>query len=392
MPDTDPPDAKPPKSLPIGPDHYRTGPGARHALGATAARFGGRAYLVHGEVGFARIADDLRASLRASGVETVERKHVGPATAHAASVHAAAAREAGADVVVTVGGGRVMDVGKSAAGAAALPCITVPTSPATCAGATVAVVEYDAAGVYLASPLLAELWLVTIVDTEVLAAAPDRLLAAGIADALAKIVEVRYVTGRAGGSSATVLAALALCERLAGLIDESAASAMAAGPSADGTNDRGVLAEAVVLWPALIGGLAGEDAKIAAAHAVHNALTHLPGSKVAIHGELVAYGVLVQQVLEGVPAETLRATAEMLASLGCPGGLDALGCGDAREVAAAAVSERTVSAAEMRVAFPDVSAEELRRALSVADEVALAAAAVRADGPVATTGPVRRRE
>jgi len=147
-----------------------------------------------------------------------------------------------------------------------------------------------------------------------------------------------------------------------------------------------------VLWPALIGGLAGEDAKIAAAHAVHNALTHLPGSKVAIHGELVAYGILVQQVLEGVPAETLRETAEMLASLGCPGGLDALGCGDAREVAAAAVSERTVSAAEMRVAFPDVSAEELRRALSVADEAALAAAAVRADGPVATTGPVRRRE
>src|SRR6056297_3137178 len=199
MPDTDPPDAKPPKSLPIGPDHYRTGPGARHALGATAARFGGRAYLVHGEVGFPRIADDLRASLRASGVETVERKHVGPATAHAASVHAGAAREAGADVVVSVGGGRVMDVGKSAAGAAGLPCITVPTSPATCAGATVAVVEYDAAGVYLASPLRAELWLVTIVDTEVLAAAPDRLLAAGIADALAKIVEVRYVTGRSGG-------------------------------------------------------------------------------------------------------------------------------------------------------------------------------------------------
>lgn len=379
------PDVKPPKSLPIGPDHYRTGPGARHALGAAAARFGGRAYLVHGEVGFARIAGDLRASVRAAGVETVEGRHVGPPTVAAASAHAAAAHEAGAAVVVTVGGGRVMDVGKSAAGAAGLPCITVPTSPATCAAATVAVVEYDAAGAYLDAPLLAGLWLETIVDTDVLAAAPDRLLAAGIADALAKVHEVRFVTGRAGGSSATVLAALALCDRLAGLIDACAATAMATGPSADGTDDRGVVAEAVVLWPALIGGLAGEDAKIAAAHAVHNALTHLPGSKVSIHGELVAYGILVQLVLEGVPAETVRATAEMLASLGCSGGLDALGCGDARGVAAAAVAERTVAAAEMRVAFPEVSAEDVQRALAVADEAALAAAAAPADGTEATT-------
>lgn len=243
------------------------------------------------------------------------------------------------------------------------------------AAATVAVVEYDAAGVHLDSPLLADLWLTTLVDTEVLAAAPDRLLAAGVADALAKVHEVRYLTGRVGASNATVLAALALCDRLAALIDERATAAMAAGPTADGTGDRDVLAEAVVLWPALIGGLAGEDAKIAAAHAVHDALTHLSGSKASIHGELVAFGVLVQKVLEGVPAETLRATAEMLASLGCPAGLEALGCGDAREVAAAAVAERTVAALEMRAAFPEVSAEEVRRALAVADEVAVAAAA-----------------
>lgn len=380
---------RPPKSLPIGPDHYRTGPGARHALGATAAGFGGRAYLVHGEVGFPRIAGDLRASLREAGVETVEGRHVGSPTSEAASAHAAAASEAGAGVVVTVGGGRVTDVGKSAAGVAGMPCIAVPTSPATCAAATVAVVEYDAAGAHLDSYLLEGTWLTTLVDTEVLAAAPDRLLAAGVADALAKVHEVRFVTGRAGAPNATVLAALALCDRLAELIDASAAPALAAGPSANETGERGVLAEAVVLWPALIGGLAGEDAKIAAAHAVHDALTHLPGSKASIHGELVAYGILVQKVLEGVPAETLRATAETLASLGCPAGLEALGCGDAREVMADAVAERTVAAPEFRVAFPDVSSEEVRRALAVADRAAMAAAAVLAGGPATATGPTR---
>src|SRR6056297_1209535 len=67
-----------PTSLPISPDHDGTGMGAQQVLGATAGRFGGRVYLAHGEVGSARIAGDLRAPLRAAGLETVEGRQVGP--------------------------------------------------------------------------------------------------------------------------------------------------------------------------------------------------------------------------------------------------------------------------------------------------------------------------
>ena len=60
----------------------------------------------------------------------------------------------------------------------------------------------------------------------------------------------------------------------------------------------------------VIGGLGGAQCRTVAAHAVHNGLTHLPGSHHALHGEKVAYGILVQlRLQEMLQADRLAATA-----------------------------------------------------------------------------------
>ena len=48
----------------------------------------------------------------------------------------------------------------------------------------------------------------------------------------------------------------------------------------------------------MIGGLGGAQCRTVAAHAVHNGLTHLPPTRASLHGEKVAYGILVQLRLE----------------------------------------------------------------------------------------------
>lgn len=58
--------------------------------------------------------------------------------------------------------------------------------------------------------------------------------------------------------------------------------------------------DATVLLAGVIGGLGGANCRTVAAHAVHNGLTHLPAAHGILHGEKVAYGILVQLRLEEV--------------------------------------------------------------------------------------------
>jgi glycerol dehydrogenase-like iron-containing ADH family enzyme len=53
-----------------------------------------------------------------------------------------------------------------------------------------------------------------------------------------------------------------------------------------------------VLLAGVIGGLGGAQCRTVAAHAVHNGLTHVLASHGTLHGEKVAYGILVQLRLE----------------------------------------------------------------------------------------------
>lgn len=367
----------------LSPSRYVSGAGAVREVGAAVARLGSRAAVVGGAKGLGAVADVLRPSLESARVPAVWLEHTGPCSVVAVERIAAAAKGEGCDVLVGVGGGRALDVTKGAAEALRVPYVLVPTSPATCAATTAVIVEYSVEGVYQRSRLVAEPAAYAFFDPDVVAAAPDRLLAAGLVDALAKAVEVRYAGGRVVRPSAGLTAALELCgAMLTTLHGDAFAGSPAAGyaPVADAGVDaaahraasRRELAELAVLWPGLIGALASEEAKLAAAHAVYNALTLLPGSRTYLHGELMTIGILTQFVLEGQGAQALERAADLFARLGCPLGLERLGCqaylqdADARN----AVLARAVELPSMRASFPDVRPARLHEAILAADAAA----------------------
>lgn len=130
-----------------------------------------------------------------------------------------------------------------------------------------------------------------------------------------------------------------------------------------------------MLWPGIIGALASEEAKLAAAHAVYNALTLLPGCRAYLHGEVMALGILAQLALEGRPDADLERTARFFALLGCPAGLAGVGCEAYLADAGArqAVLERACVLPSLRAGFPDAGPEDLEAAVARADEVARAA-------------------
>ena len=220
--------------LRVAPAAWFGGDDAIEALAAHLAPTAATVLLVHGPVGYPLVRDRLDVALAAAGARAVRARHAGPCTARAIDDLAAVAAREDARAVLGVGGGRVLDVAKGAALAGGLAFAALPTSPATCAATAATVVRYDERGAHLdvveGGPVAA----VCALDPGLLAAAPDRLLAAGILDAWAKVHEVRLTSARAGAGpkvSATTRAALALVDDLAELLEDHAADALAAGPA-----------------------------------------------------------------------------------------------------------------------------------------------------------------
>lgn len=359
----------------LTPGRYINERGAVARVGSEAASFGDSALVIHGSVGMGIVGDTVRTELRAAGVRFSEVEHSGYCGTDTVERLVVPAREGGYQVVIGVGGGRVLDVSKAVAEALDLPFVLVPTSPATCSASTTVIVDYTPEGAHIGGRPVQRPAAASLIDPELLAHAPDRLLVSGIVDALAKAVEVRSATARIPEPASSTRAAFALCDELEAMLFADAAAAVAAGADSAG-HERGrvreLIAETSVLWPGLIGTLAGEQARLAAAHSVHNALTILPGSHASLHGELVGFGILVQHAL-AQDDEALERTAAWFAEIGCPADLEALGCGEYLTSAEARdrVLRRACGSAPMMAAFPDIDPSGLAAAMARANELSL---------------------
>ena len=128
--------------------------------------------------------------------------------------------------------------------------------------------------------------------------------------------------------------------------------------------------DATVLLAGVVGGLGGANCRTVAAHAVHNGLTHIRAAHGALHGEKVAYGILVQLRLEEmVQGNQLANSArqqllQFYAKIGLPRTLEDLGLGkvslsELRHAAAMACSPQSDL---HRLPFP-VSPEQLMAAM-----------------------------
>jgi len=134
--------------------------------------------------------------------------------------------------------------------------------------------------------------------------AERRTLVAGIGDALAKWYEASVSSGHS--ERTLVIAAVQQARVLRDILFQKTAAALE-HPGSESWQD---VVDASVLLAGVIGGLGGAQCRTVAAHAVHNGLTHLPQSHGTLHGEKVAFGILVQLRLEElVQGSKLASTA-----------------------------------------------------------------------------------
>ncbi len=206
-------------------------------------------------------------------------------------------RQTGTDVIVGTGGGKVLDTAKAVAWHTDLPIMTVPTSAATCAAWSEISPVYTPEGCYIKTLELGKNPDVALVDSEIIAQAPARLLCAGMGDSLAKWYESRVSTQRIEKDPPTEIA-LSLAEMAREKIFH-------CGPKAKQDIDRNLCSQQVeeiiqvnILVTGLIGGLGGDKCRSAAAHAINYGIRVLEPTRPFLHGEIVSFGIVAQLIME----------------------------------------------------------------------------------------------
>ncbi|MGL4603581.1 MAG: glycerol dehydrogenase, partial [Iodobacter sp.] len=210
---------------------------------------------------------------------------------------------------------------------------------------------------------------IVLVDSDIVAKAPARLLVAGMGDALATYFEARATArsghlAMAGGMPTQAALALAkLCYQTLlqdGLKAKIAVENKVATPAV----------ENIIEANTYLSGVGFESGGLAAAHAVHNGLTLLSECHHLFHGEKVAFGTLVQLALENAPLEEINEVLAFCRSVGLPTCLADMGAGQVSHQALMEVAKAACAPGETIHNMPfNITAELVYGAILVADRL-----------------------
>ncbi|HBB35417.1 MAG TPA: oxidoreductase [Cyanobacteria bacterium UBA8803] len=315
-------------SLTVAPMRVWRGSQALAGGGEAIARLGGRPLVVGGDRTLRALGAQLQSVLEQQQLNSIQLSYSPDCseTSLAALQDAVTAHQA--DLIIGLGGGKALDTAKLLAHQCQLPVVTIPTSAATCAAWTGLSNVYSDRGAFLYDVSLDRCPDLLILDYSLIETAPPRTLVAGIGDALAKWYEASVSSG---SSVATlIIAAVQQARVLRDILFQKSADAL----KEPGSEIWREVVDATVLLAGVIGGLGGAQCRTVAAHAVHNGLTHLEAAHHTLHGEKVAYGILVQlrleEMLQGnqLAASARQQLLKFYTEIGLPQTLEDLGLGN----------------------------------------------------------------
>lgn len=221
------------------------------------------------------------------------------------------------DLIIGVGGGKALDTAKAASQLSGVDVITLPTTSSTCAATTALSVIYRETGEFAELFYLDRPPLKTYVDLTTLVHSPPKYLWAGMGDTLAKFYETHLITREKNinYSSSLGVSLSRLCRE----------PVFTSGRKALFDNTRKKISQsfrdivtANIVTTGIVSCLLDREYNGSAAHSVALGFSVVEGfDDNVLHGESVAYGILVQLLLEG-DAKEYKILQDLYRDLGLP--------------------------------------------------------------------------
>lgn len=352
----------------IFPAQILRGAGVINRLGGVCAALGKRALVIGGHAGLAAVDTQIRHQLAASAVDLVGMEWFGGVCSEENIQRLAHQVEVtGADLVIGVGGGKALDTSKAVAVQTHVPVVTIPTIAATCAAVTPLTIRYHANGHFRDLFPLAQAPAAVIIDSEILATAPLRWLAAGLGDTLAKWYEFRAISVRHQNHSGVAQASSAnsrICYDLIKAHGPAACDAVRAGKPNAALEQ---VLDAIFMFAGLTS-LMSSGAHAAAAHAIYEGFTVCDKTREFGHGLLVGFGNLCLLALENRRDDELLEAVRLAHACAVPLRLSDIAALDTGELEQ--IVQMSLHAPDMKNMPDNVTAQALYQAIARVEAMA----------------------
>jgi glycerol dehydrogenase-like iron-containing ADH family enzyme len=279
------------------PVNYINEPDITHRSGLYIKEYGNQAYIIGGNTSLKIVGTEFYDSLAEYGITYKKAILEGYPTLNTIEKYISDAREFGADIIIAIGGGRVHDVSKVVGNSLKIPVIAVPTIAATCASWAAVSIIYDEQGAFetvIPNQYTPKL---ILADTRIIATAPSRYMNAGIVDTLAKWYELHPNISIAADNITFHITDYG-AQLAFDILREYGKKAVNEGKQGVVTDAAVKTIDAIIYLAGFVGSFTQKEFYGGFAHPFYNASTRIPGTRKRLHGEKIAFALIVQLVLE----------------------------------------------------------------------------------------------
>lgn len=341
---------------------YIQGPGLIDQIGQHVVELGRRAVVITDADVQRLFGQRIAASFAAHGAEASILVFPGEVTLASIAQLTEKARGFAADIVVGVGGGKSIDTAKGVSRLLQTRFVSVPTIASNDGPASASVAVYDEHHVMAEIQQLKRNPDLVLVDSQAIVGAPVRFLRAGIGDAISKKFEAEACLAANaatlfGGEPSRI--GMVVADACYQVIREHGAAALRDAAQRKLTAEVESVIEAAVL----LSTLAFENGGLSIAHAIARGFPALQRAAGTLHGMHVAYGLLVQLVLEQREPAFIDDVAACFAELGLPLKLADFGLSDPSQAEIRQLAEGSMVSPSVRRFARALTAEDLVAAI-----------------------------